>query len=53
MLPFCIFGYLWITNPNFLNPLFTEPAGKFMILAAIVMMVLGALVMKKMVDIKV
>ena len=53
LLPIGIFGYLWLTNPNFLAPLITEPAGKFMILGAIVMMIMGALVMKKMVDIKV
>jgi tight adherence protein B len=53
LLPIGIFGYLWLTNPNFLAPLFTEPAGKFMILGAIVMMIMGAFVMKKMVDIKV
>ena len=53
LLPIGIFGYLWLTNPNFLAPLITEPAGKFMILGAIVMMIMGALVMKKMVNIQV
>jgi tight adherence protein B len=53
LLPIAVFGYLWITNPKFLNPLFTDPSGKFMVLAAIVMMIIGAIVMKRMVDIKV
>ena len=53
LLPIAVFGYLWITNPNFLKPLFTDPSGKFMILAAIVMMIIGGIVMKRMVDVKV
>jgi tight adherence protein B len=53
LLPIGIFGYLWLSDPEFLAPLTTEPAGKFMILGAIVMMIMGALVMKKMVNIKV
>jgi tight adherence protein B len=53
LLPLAVFGYLWITNPDFLAPLITEPAGKFMILGAIIMIIMGAFVMKKMVDIKV
>ena len=53
LLPLAVFGYLWMTNPNFLKPLFTDPSGKFMILGAIVMMIIGGLVMKKMVDVKV
>ena len=42
-----------VDKSEFLAPLITEQAGKFMILGAIVMMIIGALVMKKMVDIKV
>ena len=53
LLPFAVFGYLWIRNPNFLSPLITEPSGPFMIIGAIVMMIIGAIVMKRMVDIKV
>jgi tight adherence protein B len=52
-LPFALFGYLWVTTPNFLKPLLTEPAGKLMILLAIVFMALGALVIKRMVKVKV
>jgi len=53
LLPIAVFGYLWITNPNFLKPLFTDPSGPIMIIGAIVMMILGAIVMKRMVNIKV
>ena len=53
ILPFFLFGFLWIKNPNFLQPLITDPIGKIMIFGAMVMMVLGAIVMKKMVEIKV
>jgi tight adherence protein B len=52
-LPIIVFCYLWITNPNFLQPLLVEPVGKFMIFASIVMMIIGAFVMKNMVNIKV
>lgn len=52
-LPFLLAGYLWFTTPNFLEPLVTEPVGRIMILMAIVMMILGAFVMKKMVKIRV
>jgi tight adherence protein B len=27
LLPFFVFGYLWMTNPNFLQPLLAEPIG--------------------------
>jgi tight adherence protein B len=53
LLPFLVFGYLWLTNPNFLQPLLVETVGKIMILAAVVMMVVGAIIMKNMVNIKV
>ena len=53
LLPFFVFGYLWMTNPGFLQPLLVEQIGKLMIIAAIVMMVIGAIIMKNMVNIKV
>jgi tight adherence protein B len=52
-LPIFLFGFLWINNPNFLKPLFTDPVGKIMFLGAIVMMIVGAIVMKNMVKVKV
>lgn len=53
LLPFFLFGFLWMKNRDFLNPLFTEPVGQFMMFGAIVMMIIGAIVMKRMVNIKV
>jgi len=53
LLPFFVFGYLWMTNPDFLQPLLAEPIGTVMIFASIIMMVIGALIMKNMVNIKV
>jgi tight adherence protein B len=52
-LPILLAGYLWLTTPDFLAPLLSEPAGHIMIIMAIVMMILGAIVMKQMVKIKV
>jgi tight adherence protein B len=40
-------------NPEYINTLFTEPEGKLMVGIAMCMIVLGALVMKKMIKIKV
>ena len=53
VLPFLIAGYLWFTNPNFLKPLLTEPVGNLMIVLAVVMMTVGIIVMKRMVNVKV
>jgi tight adherence protein B len=53
VLPFLIAGYIWLTNPNFLTPLLTEPVGHLMIVSAIVMMTVGIIVLKRMVHVKV
>jgi len=50
-LPFVIVLALRILNPNYINVLFSEPAGKIMATVALIMMLLGALVMKKIVTI--
>jgi len=52
-LPIFLFGFLWFKNPNFLKPLVTDPAGQIMSVGAILMMIVGAIVMKNMVKIKV
>jgi len=52
-IPFLIGTFLYISNPDYLNILFSEPAGRIMVGAASIMMVIGILVMKKMVTIKV
>ena len=52
ILPISVAGYLFLMNPHFLEPLLS-PIGKIMVLAAVVMMIIGALIMKHMVNIKV
>jgi tight adherence protein B len=52
-LPFFVAGYVLMVNPQFIQPLLTEPVGKIMVLTAVVMMIMGIIVMKKMVNIKV
>jgi tight adherence protein B len=52
-LPFVIIFALSFLNPDYLRILITDPIGKFMVAFAAAMMVLGILVMKKMVAIKV
>ena len=52
-LPFLIAGWILFSNPGYLNPLFTHTVGRLMLVFAAVMMIMGIIVMKKMVDIKV
>jgi tight adherence protein B len=52
-LPPVLFVAVWRLNPDYVLPLFTDPLGKQMLLAAVVMQVLGALVIRKIVNIKV
>jgi tight adherence protein B len=52
-LPFFVGGALFLTRPNYLIDLFIDPAGKVMCGIAVFMMLVGAFVMYRMVDIKV
>ena len=52
-LPFFIAGWLQFSNPKYLETLVTDPIGKVMIFGAVLMMIMGILVMKKMVSIEV
>lgn len=52
-LPFGIAGWMWFSNPKYLDPLLTDPIGKIMIIGAAIMMVFGIIVMKKLVTIEV
>jgi tight adherence protein B len=52
-LPFLIGFYMFIVNPHFIEPLLNDPIGKIMMAAAAVMMIIGTLVMKKMISIRV
>jgi tight adherence protein B len=52
-LPFVLFLAIYQVNPTYVSNLFTDPMGKKMLAAAIVMQILGALVIRKIVNIKV
>jgi tight adherence protein B len=52
-LPFSIIAYLKLTQPDYMNLLFTDPIGRVMAVVAAIMMVIGIFVMKKMVKIEV
>lgn len=52
-LPPCLFVVMWYLNPGYSMTLFTDPMGHQMLAGAIVMQVIGALVIKKIVNIKV
>jgi tight adherence protein B len=52
-LPPVLFGVMFKLNPDYVMILFTDPLGKQMLVAALIMQVLGALVIRKIVNIKV
>ena len=52
-LPFGIALTLYVLNPGYISTLFTDPIGRILITFALVMMIIGAFVMKRMVEIKV
>ena len=52
-LPVVLFLAVYRLNPDYLMVLFTDPMGKQMLAGAIVMQVLGALVIRKIINIKV
>lgn len=53
LIPILIAGWLQFSSPEFMRPLFEEPIGKILLGIAGIMMVVGAVVMKKMVKIEV
>jgi tight adherence protein B len=52
-LPFGIALALHFINPDYLTPLFTDPMGQTMVAVGATMMILGGIVMKRMIAIKV
>lgn len=52
-LPPVLFIAMWRINPEYLMVLFTDPLGNKMLAAAAVLMLIGALVIKKIINIKV
>jgi tight adherence protein B len=52
-LPFLLFFTVYYLNPKYLMTLFTDPMGTKMLISAIVMQILGALTIRKIINIKV
>jgi tight adherence protein B len=52
-LPFFIIAYLKITQPDYMDLLFTDPIGRVMMVVAAIMMVIGIFVMTRIVKIEV
>lgn len=52
-LPIALFFAVWRLNPDYVMLLFTDPLGKQMVAAAIVLQLLGAVAIKKIIAIKV
>lgn len=52
-LPIVLAIYMYVRNPEYLRVLFTDPIGQKMLAGAVVSQILGTLVIKKIVDIKV
>jgi tight adherence protein B len=51
--PFAMFGLISMVNKNYEKPLFTDPLGIKMIYAGLIMMAIGILAIRKIIDIKV
>jgi tight adherence protein B len=52
-LPFLIGLTLYVLNPGYISTLFIDPIGRILVAFALAMMLIGALVMKRMVEIRV
>ena len=52
-LPPLLFGAVWRLNPDYIMVLFTDPMGKKMLIGGVLLQLLGALVIRKIVNIKV
>ena len=52
-LPFFIVGILLVLNPKYIMILFTDPIGRVMCAIALIMMIIGGFVMRRIIDIEV
>lgn len=52
-LPFVLFAAVYQLNPDYVMLLFTDPLGRKMLIVAVIMQIIGALVIRKIVNIKV
>lgn len=50
--PFMATLFLYMVNPDYMEPLFTEPAGRVMIAVALLMMLMGYFAIRRIVDIE-
>jgi tight adherence protein B len=53
LLPAGLLAFVTLVNFSYVEPLFTRPAGRALLIAATVMVITGSLVIKRIVDIKV
>lgn len=53
ILPFLVATAFYFINPKYLSVLATDPIGKTIVLVALLLMILGIIVMKRMIDIRV
>jgi tight adherence protein B len=49
-LPVAVMLLVWITSPNYISLLWTEPLGRLMLASCVVWMSMGVMVMKKMIN---
>jgi tight adherence protein B len=49
-LPVAVMTLVWITSPQYINLLFSEPLGHIMLAASVIWMAMGVMVMKKMIN---
>ena len=49
-LPLAVMGIVYVTSPNYIALLFTEPLGRLMLAGSAVWMTMGVLVMRKMIN---
>ena len=52
LVPLLLFGVIWVTTPEYLPPLLHDPTGRKIILAAVVLMGVGILWMRKIIRIE-
>jgi tight adherence protein B len=53
LLPFALGGALYLANPKFMGPMFTDPIGVTILKYLLVMMALGVFVLRRIVRIRV
>jgi len=53
ILPFAVAGYLGLSQPEFMKPLFTDPIGKILITITIVLMIVGYFIIRKVIKVEI